>query len=64
MKKRLKKGYGTAKAVIKSTAVRKIGVSLPGVGGLILVSLGAALIYLPAGLIVSGLLLFKVDARL
>jgi hypothetical protein len=37
---------------------------LPALAGMALVSLGAAFIYLPAGLIVAGLLCLLVDSRL
>lgn len=37
---------------------------LPGLAGLVLVSWGASLVFLPAGLIVAGLLCLCVDYRL
>ncbi|GAA2364769.1 hypothetical protein [Streptomyces carpaticus] len=37
---------------------------LPGVAGGLLLAAGAALVYLPAGLIVAGGLLLAVDRRL
>ena len=38
--------------------------ALPAIAGMAFVSLGAALIYLPAGLIVAGILCLLIDSRL
>lgn len=38
--------------------------ALPALAGMAFVSLGAAMIYLPAGLIVAGVLCLLVDSRL
>jgi hypothetical protein len=37
---------------------------IPGLAGMALVSVGAGLIYWPAGLIIGGLLCLRVDSRL
>lgn len=52
---------------LRSTAgfARRFAVpALPALAGMAFVSLGAALIYLPAGLIAAGLLCLLVDSRL
>lgn len=38
--------------------------ALPALAGMALISLGAALVYLPAGFIIAGLLCLLVDSRL
>jgi hypothetical protein len=38
--------------------------AVPALAGMALVSLGAGLIYLPAGLIVAGILCIRIDSRL
>jgi hypothetical protein len=48
----------------KSVIAARISASLPGIAGMALLALGAAFVYLPAGLIVAGALLLRVDANL
>lgn len=54
----------SAKRMADTAMAQRISASIPGFAGLALVSLGAAFIYLPAGLIVAGALLLRVDSRL
>lgn len=44
--------------------IRQPSRMIPGVAGLVLVSWGAGLVFLPAGLIVAGLLCLAIDYRL
>jgi hypothetical protein len=41
-----------------------IGPTVPGLAAMALIALGAALVYLPAGIIAGGLLLLRVDSRM
>jgi hypothetical protein len=60
-KKLFGKAKNFAKSVAKSTLAIRISRSLPGLAGMALLALGAAWIWLPAGLIVGGILLLMVD---
>jgi hypothetical protein len=51
-------------AVRVKAALPGVTVTFPGVAGMALLALGAAWIYLPAGLLVGGLLLLRLDSRL
>ena len=56
-------------AVSAITATRplfsaKVRMSVPAIAGMILIPLGVSLIYLPAGLIVAGLLCLRIDYRM
>jgi len=53
-----------ARRVGANGAAARIGATLPGLGGMALLALGAAWIYPPAGLLVGGLLLLRIDSRL
>lgn len=59
---RIKAGF--ARKIAASVMASKISASVPALAGMALVSAGAAFIYLPAGLIVAGLLCLRVDSRL
>jgi hypothetical protein len=44
-------------------AVRRVGVSLPGVGGPLLVAVGLWMVYRPLGVIFAGAVLWALDRR-
>lgn len=45
------------------TAIRKVGVSLPGVGGPLLVALGLWMAWRPLGVVFAGVVLWALDRR-
>ena len=59
--------FSTLFSKVKKFGKRALAIApgiVPGLAGLALVSLGIALIYLPAGLIVGGLALIWLDSRI
>lgn len=64
MKTKLAKLVGSAKRALHSAAAKRISLSIPALAGMAFLALGAAWIYLPAGLLVAGALLLRVDAQL
>jgi hypothetical protein len=62
--KRAKAVWSKAKSLAKSAAAKRIALSVPGIGGIFLLSLGAGLIFVPAGIIVGGILLLMVDRNI
>jgi hypothetical protein len=53
-----------ARGLLRPLLSARIAATLPGIAGMVLISFGASLIYLPAGLIIGGVLLLRIDARL
>lgn len=54
---------GARVAVLAGAAIRRVGVSLPGVGGPLLVSVGLWMAWAPLGVVFAGVVLWMLDRR-
>jgi len=54
---------GARVAVLAGAAIRRVGVSLPGIGGPLLVSAGLWMAWRPLGVVFAGAVLWALDRR-
>lgn len=55
--------FGARAADLAGAAMRRVGVSLPGIGGPLLVSAGLWMAWRPLGVIFAGAVLWALDRR-